>query len=87
MCDQVFATDIPSEGESTRTAEVQVVVTVTDVNDNAPEITRPGEKCHTHTEREIEMFVFCPNRAESCDPGGTGGGPTDRSRTVHSLSH
>ena len=52
VCDQVLATDIPSEGESTRTGEVQVAVTVTDVNDNAPEITRPGKKCHTHRERD-----------------------------------
>lgn len=43
-----MATDIPPEGESQvrLTAEAQVVVTVRDVNDNAPIISSPGMCLH-----------------------------------------
>ena len=47
VCPQVVATDVPSGGEARRSGQAQVVVTVSDVNDNAPVITSPGET-NTH---------------------------------------
>ena len=41
-CAQVLATDVPSPGQLPRTGGTQVVVTVMDINDNAPVITEPG---------------------------------------------
>ena len=56
---KVVATDIPSEGEIVQSSEVRVMVTVTDVNDNAPEITQPGQYSHIVCVKEKLYVCVC----------------------------
>jgi hypothetical protein len=54
---EVVATDVPSGGEARRSGQAQVVVTVSDVNDNAPVITSPDQS-HITLEVEEEKAVL-----------------------------
>jgi hypothetical protein len=53
----VLATDMPGEGEASRTGTVQVVVTVDDVNDNEPEITQPELSLITLKVQEVVAIL------------------------------